>query len=176
MDVTAASDITISYRLQSKSLEATALLAFLTAAVTTSSLVQRISFKLCSRIGLQVRSLFVGMACLTYVLAIFMHQNVLAMFFVLLVDKVLSCVHETELDKTFTERLEKRVSLEWLSLPGPIQATDKSFADAAGADKLMDKLAKAVVNLNDAVAESRRSASFTGAFLHDHDSILCSQK
>ncbi|XP_054934184.1 uncharacterized protein [Dermacentor andersoni] len=139
----------------SRSLEVTALLVFLTAVHTTGNLVPRISFKLCSRFGLQVRTLFVGVACVTFVLALFVHEGVVALLFVMALEKMLSCVHESELDRTIMEHYKEPDNLDWLPLPLLISGNATPAVEGAHTDKLFDQLAKAVVNLNEE-AEAHR--------------------
>ncbi|KAL1442323.1 hypothetical protein MTO96_046459 [Rhipicephalus appendiculatus] len=97
-------DETAAHFFESDSLEVVAFLALVTASHCSSgSLLRRLSYQFCSKYGLQVRALYLSLSCTTYVLAIFVNKSVLAVLFVVAVDKVLGCVHESELDKTLIE-------------------------------------------------------------------------
>ncbi|XP_070390340.1 uncharacterized protein [Dermacentor albipictus] len=165
-----SADEAAAYFFASRSLEVTALLVFLTALHTTGTLVPRISFKLCSRFGLQVRPLFVGVACVTYVLALFVHEGVVALLFVMALEKALSCVHESELDRPIMERYKEPDSRDWLPLPLLISVNATPAVEGARTDKLFDQLAKAVVNLNE--AEAHRASHQRGGSIVEEDKEL----
>ncbi|KAK8761874.1 hypothetical protein V5799_026871 [Amblyomma americanum] len=85
---------------QWESLEVTAFLALVTASHTSGSLLRRSIFRFCSKHGLEIHALYFYLACLAYVLAVFVHKSLVAVLFVLTVDKLLGFVHECELDKS----------------------------------------------------------------------------
>ncbi|XP_065301031.2 guanine nucleotide-binding protein G(s) subunit alpha isoforms XLas-like [Dermacentor albipictus] len=148
-------DDTAACFFQMNSLEVVAFLALVTAGHSSSgSLLQRFSYLLCSKYGLQVRALYFSLTCMTYVLAIFMPKSLVAVLFVLTVDKVLSCVHESELDRTL---IEERVSQEPKAKVAPYRRSQSlvpSVSDKPDTDKLFARLAQAVDVLNDETAET----------------------
>ncbi|XP_077507529.1 uncharacterized protein LOC144118466 [Amblyomma americanum] len=93
-------DETAAYFFEWESLEVTAFLALVTASHTSGSLLRRSIFRFCSKHGLEIHALYFYLACLAYVLAVFVHKSLVAVLFVLTVDKLLGFVHECELDKS----------------------------------------------------------------------------
>ncbi|KAL1467012.1 hypothetical protein MTO96_005878 [Rhipicephalus appendiculatus] len=148
-------DETAAHFFESDSLEVVAFLALVTASHSSSgSLLRRLSYQFCSKYGLQVRALYLSLSCTTYVLAIFVNKSVLAVLFVVAVDKVLGCVHESELDKTLIEDHDFQEPVAKLS---PLRRS-KNFVPGAtnrpDTEKLFARLAQTVGYLSDDTAQA----------------------
>ncbi|KAL3191598.1 hypothetical protein MRX96_059696 [Rhipicephalus microplus] len=161
-------DETAAHFFESDSLEVVAFLALVTASHSSSgSLLRRLSYRFCSKYGLQVPALYLSLSCTTYVLAIFVNKSVLAVLFVVAVDKVLSCVHESDLDKTL---IEDHVLQEPVTKLSPLRRKSTSFmpgtTNRPDTEKLFARLAQAVDYLSDdtaeAVKQTRRKTRVVG--------------
>lgn len=148
-------DDTAACFFESASLEVVAFLALVTAGHTSSgSLLRRLSYRFCSKYGVQVHALYLSLTCMTYVLAIFVHKSLVAVLLVLSVDKVLSCVHESELDTTLIEERALREPKAKVSLYRRSQSLVPGASNRSDTDKLFAQLAQAVDILNDETAEA----------------------
>lgn len=130
-------------------------LVIVTAGHTSGSMIPRLSFKICSKYGVQALPLFVWLAALTYVTSLFVPKPVVAVLLNLVVDKILRCIHHCERDRTLTEHHDSREESE-KQPPSPLAPTRQSSLASTKPDDLLAELAEAVVQLDHGSTNSKQ--------------------
>ncbi|KAH7960449.1 hypothetical protein HPB49_019948 [Dermacentor silvarum] len=129
-------------------------LAITTAGYSSGNMIPRLSFTVCSKYGLQVVPLFLWLAAVTYVTSLFVPKAVVAVLLNLVVDKILSCIHHCELDKTLIEQQDQREEPEKPS-PQPVQ-TRQASVTSIETERLLAELAEVVVQLDHECADCKK--------------------
>lgn len=131
-------------------LAAVTFLGLMMVFYSQSTLIPRVSFRVCGFFGLQMRYLFVWLSVVTYLTTQFVSNTLLAMLLVLAIDKILNCVHEQQLDVHHSINVSEEPGL--FQVPGV-----KSTPMEQDTDVLFDELSAAVFKYRKQSEASRRS-------------------
>ncbi|KAL3244271.1 hypothetical protein MRX96_018894 [Rhipicephalus microplus] len=119
-------------------------------------MIPRLSFKICSKYGIQALPLFVWLVAVAYVTSLFVPKPVVAVLLNLVVDKVLRCMHQCERERTLTERHDSR-EVPDKQPPPPLVPTRQPSLASIKPDDLLTELAEAVVQLAQQCASCKRT-------------------